>query len=59
MMKFGLKHIIALSLLVIGWQPVSAQTEEAEETMGLLSGSKIVEEATDVFLEEDDDGKDA
>ena len=38
---------------------VLVQTEEAEETMGLFSGSKIVEEATDVFLEEDDDGKDA
>ena len=36
---------------------VLIQSEESEEPMSLVSSSYVVEEASDVFLEEDDDGK--
>ena len=52
-MKFGLKHIIALSLLVIGWQPVSAQTEEAEgqdNPVILYSGTSKRYEIADIVV---------
>ena len=35
------------------------QSEKAKETMCLLTCAKIVEEAADVLLKQDDDGKDA
>lgn len=52
-MKFGLKHIIALSLLVIGWQPVSAQTDEAEgqdNPVILYSGTSKRYEIADIVV---------
>ena len=36
---------------------VLVQSEETQEAMCLLSGPKVIEEAADVLLEKDDDGK--